>query len=117
MCLPIFSWLLSQLQELSLSEQEQPLQFVVSAVLLHLHHVLLPLLGSLCQDTGSPSTLSSVPTFPPPQAGVNIEYVKSAGAMKLSMSHCIFLSSEKAGGNKRGGKSSQETKEVFPDKV
>lgn len=55
--------------------------------------------------------------LPPPQAGVNIEYVKPAGAMKLSMSHCIFLFSEKAGGKKREGTSSQETKEVFPDKA
>lgn len=116
-CLPILSWLPSQLQELSVCEQKQPRQFVVSSVQLHLHHVPLPLLDSLWQDTSSPGTVSSMPMFPPPQAGVNVEYVKSAGAMKLSVSHCIFLSSEKAGGNKRGGKSSQETKEVFPDKV
>jgi len=109
---------LPQLQSCLVCEQKQPSQFVVSAVLLHLHHVSLPLCGSLQQDTSSPSTVSSLPTFPPPpQAEVNIEYVKSAGAMKLSTSHCIFLSSEKAGGNKRGGKSSQETKEVFPEKV
>ncbi|KAK4830933.1 hypothetical protein QYF61_014306 [Mycteria americana] len=42
-----------------------------------------PLLGSLWQDAGSPRTVSSVPTYPPPQAGVNIECVKSAGVMKL----------------------------------
>lgn len=41
----------------------------------------------------------------------------SAGAIKLSMSRCVFLASEKAVGNKREGKSSQEIKEVFPGEV
>lgn len=102
MCLPIFSRLPSQLQELPVYKQKQTPRFVVSAVLLHLHHVPLPLLGSLQQDASSPSTVYSACMFlPPPQAGVNIEYVKPAGAMKLSMSHCIFLFSEKAGGKKK----------------
>lgn len=75
MCLPIFSQLLSQLQELSFYEQKQPPQFVVSAGWFHLHHVPLPLHSSLRQDANSPSTISSAQTFPPiAQAGVNIEY-------------------------------------------
>lgn len=41
----------------------------------------------------------------------------SAGSTKLSMPHCAFLASERAVGNKREGKSSQETKEVFPGEV
>lgn len=50
--------------------------------------------------------ISSFPSW------VDIEYVKSADAMKLLMSYCIFLFSEKAGGNKRRGKSSQATKGI-----
>lgn len=61
--------------------QKQPPCLLFLLGLLHLREVPLPLLGSLQQDTSSPSNVSSAHTFPfPPQAAVNI---------KISMCHKV----------------------------
>lgn len=51
-----------------------------------------------------------------PQAGVNTEYVKSAGAMKYILLDFSFLCKSRRN-KKEEEKSSQETKVMFPDKV
>lgn len=115
-CLPILSQLHSQLQELSACEHKQPptvccFCWVAPSASVHLH-------GSLRQDSSSsaPALLHIHSSHSPSWSELWVWRV-SAGATKLSMSHCVFLASERAVGNKREGKSSQETKEVFPGEV